>query len=60
VGRKELDLLGPAAAAAVRAECGLDGPEWAKYLKALRENGPTAYLFRCLRCQSLKAYSDCA
>jgi len=60
MGREELDKLGSKAVDAVREECGLEDEEWTDYLKALnRDNGPTAYVFRCLHCGNLKAYSDC-
>lgn len=61
MGRQELNKLGPKAVDAAREECGLEDEEWTDYLKALnRDNGPTAYVFRCLHCGNLKAYSDCA
>jgi len=60
MGRSELEKLGPKALNAVRKECALQDQEWADYLKALdRNKGPTAYLFRCLHCGGLRAYSDC-
>jgi len=60
MGRKELKKLGPKAAAAVREECDLEGEEWEEFLGALnRDEGPTAYVFRCLHCGNFKAYSDC-
>jgi uncharacterized protein CbrC (UPF0167 family) len=60
MGRKELEKLGAKAAAAVREECGLEGEEWESFLRELdRDNGPTAYVFRCLHCGKLRAYSDC-
>jgi uncharacterized protein len=60
MGRAELDNLGPQAAAAVREECGLEGAQWEAYFQSLhRENGPTAYVFQCLHCRRLLAYSDC-
>jgi uncharacterized protein CbrC (UPF0167 family) len=61
VGAAELRNLPPEAAEAVRQECGLQGAEWERYLHSLsRDNGPTAYLFRCIRCNRLLAYSDAA
>jgi uncharacterized protein CbrC (UPF0167 family) len=60
MGRKELELLGPKAIAAVQEEVALEDSEWMDYFKALaRDNGPTAYVFRCLHCGEMKAYSDC-
>ena len=60
MGRKELEKLGPTALAAVHEECGLEDEEWTDYFEALnRDDGPTAYVFRCLHCGKLKAYSDC-
>ena len=60
MGREELNKLGPKAVTAVREECGLEDEEWTDYLKALnRDDGPTAYVFRCLHCDKLLAYSDC-
>lgn len=59
-GRPELEAMGEAAIEAVRQECTLEGPEWTRYFHALnREEGPTAYLFQCLHCKKLLAYSDC-
>jgi len=59
-GRAELEAFGAPAIEALRAECGLSGAEWEEYFQALdRDNGPTAYLFKCLHCGGLLAYSDC-
>ena len=61
VGCKELKKLGAPAIEAVRQECGLEDEEWTKYFNALnRDDGPTAYVFRCLHCGNIKAYSDCS
>ena len=58
-GRLELEEVGEQATKAVRVEAGLKGSEWEQYLAALhRDKGPTAYLFRCLHCGNLLAYSD--
>jgi hypothetical protein len=60
MGRKELEQLGRKAVAAVHEECGFEDEEWTSYLTELdRDNGPTAYVFRCLHCGQLEAYSDC-
>jgi len=58
-GREELEQLGKEAIEAVREERGLEGDEWEEYFDSLnRDEGPTAYVFRCLHCGKLKAYSD--
>jgi len=60
VGKKELQKLGTKAVTAVQEECGLEDEEWKSYFAALnRDDGPTAYVFRCLHCGDFKAYSDC-
>lgn len=40
-------------------ELGYEENDWAEYLAALdRDHGPTAYVFRCRKCQQLGGYSD--
>jgi uncharacterized protein CbrC (UPF0167 family) len=59
-GHAELVEAWPGAVAAVMKDCGLDGDEWESFFKALDvDDGPTAYVFRCLHCGSLDAYQDC-
>jgi hypothetical protein len=58
-GQAELESKFPAAIAEVQEECGLEDEEWEEYFDALMKNGsPTAYVFQCLHCQKLLAYSD--
>lgn len=58
-GRAEVEALGPEASQALQAEAGLNDQEWARRLSLLdRAHGPTAYLFRCRRCQRLGGYTD--
>ena len=60
MGKAELERLGPDAIDAVRVESGFDGEEWKSYFNSLDpSSGPTAYMFRCLHCGKLGAYSDC-
>jgi uncharacterized protein len=55
-----LKKFGPEAAAAVKEACGLTGEEWTKFFRSLkREEGPTAFVFQCLHCSAIKAYTDC-
>ena len=59
VGVTELRGLDPAAYAAIAKESGFIGKELADYMASLdRDNGPTAYLFRCGSCGSWGGYSD--
>jgi uncharacterized protein len=59
-GRAELEQTWPDAIPAVRAECGYDDDEWDGYFAAMhKDSGSTAYIFRCLHCNKLLAYSDC-
>ena len=59
-GRDELKALGDDAVAAIQRECGLEGDDWHDYLEALDNQGsPTAYVFRCARCNRIGGYSDC-
>lgn len=59
-GREELQSKWPEAIEAVQAEVGLEGEEWDAYFHSLSvDEGPTAYIFRCLHCGKLLAYSDC-
>ncbi len=58
-GYRELCAFGPAAIEAVRVELGYSGQDWNDYLRALDKDGqPTAYVFRCLHCGKVGAYSD--
>ena len=62
VGHEHLTLLPPKAAAAVVAsvqEHGWDQDETDAFVEALDpDEGPTAYLFRCLHCGRYQAYND--
>ncbi|WP_146568293.1 CbrC family protein [Posidoniimonas corsicana] len=60
-GRKELESLGPDAIAAIQDSTGLnDGPEWQQFFNALDKDGsPTAYVFRCPKCNAVGGYQDC-
>ena len=61
MGSAELKKLGPSALDALRAETGLEDEKWNDFFTSLdRHNGPTAYVFQCLHCSSIKAYCDCA
>ncbi|MBZ5654010.1 MAG: CbrC family protein [Acidobacteriia bacterium] len=60
MGRKELENAGPEAVAVVKQESGMQDEEWVQYFQALdRNDGPTAYLFRCRHCGVVGGYSDC-
>jgi hypothetical protein len=55
----ELEARWPNAVEAVREEAGYDDDAWDEYYAALdRDQGPTAYVFRCRHCGRLGAYSD--
>jgi hypothetical protein len=59
-GKKELKAKYADVIPEVQEECGLDGEEWDEYFNALVKGGsPTAYVFKCLHCKRLLAYSDC-
>lgn len=59
MGRMELEGLGEEAVDVIRRESGLEDGEWDEYFGRMdRHSGPTAYLFRCLRCGRLGGYSD--
>jgi uncharacterized protein CbrC (UPF0167 family) len=62
IGRYDLSVLPPGAAAAVVAsvgEYGWDQDEVDRFVGSLdRDAGPTAYLFRCLHCGAYEAYND--
>lgn len=60
MGHAELELQGPGAMAAIRAEFGGSELEWPRVFESLaRDTEPTAYLFRCLHCGRFAGYSDC-
>ena len=60
MGRAELEAMGPEAIAVIRVESGYTKEEWEQYYQVMdKDHGPTAYLFRCLRCGKLGGYSDC-
>lgn len=59
MGKTDLERMGLDAIEAVRLESGLAGEEWKSYFGSLDvTSGPTAYMFRCLHCGQLGAYSD--
>jgi uncharacterized protein CbrC (UPF0167 family) len=59
-GKEELESLDRAASDAIRIESGYDEEQWDDYFSQLDANdGPTAYLFRCLHCGAWGGYSDC-
>jgi hypothetical protein len=60
-GKKELEVAGPQAIAAIQESAGLDdGDEWGEFFEALDKDGsPTAYLFQCSKCGKLGGYQDC-
>ena len=59
-GWEELQRIGEDAIKCVAEECGYDGALLEQYMRSLnRTYGPTAYLFRCLKCGELGGYSDC-
>ncbi len=62
VGFRELVAIGPRAVAAVSEELRSEGwgdDEIPAYLRSLKRDGePTAYVFRCRRCESWRGYSD--
>jgi uncharacterized protein len=59
-GWKELTALGNQAVEAIAVESGYAGTDLEDYLRSLdRQSGPTAYVFRCLRCGQFGGYSDC-
>jgi uncharacterized protein CbrC (UPF0167 family) len=59
-GRPELEAFGAEAIEAVRKESGYEAEAWDAYLRALdRDEGPTAYVFRCRHCGKFGGYSDC-
>jgi uncharacterized protein len=60
MGYEELKKFGPEAAAAVKEHCGLEGDEWLNFLRSLkRDEAPTAFVFQCLHCSAIRAYTDC-
>jgi len=60
-GSTELNTYGREAIIAIQQSIGLsDGKEWEKFFAALDKDGsPTAYLFRCVKCEALGGYHDC-
>lgn len=60
-GHKELLAAGERAIAAIRESTGITSDlEWEEFFKDLdKHSGPTAYLFRCLRCGAIGGYQDC-
>lgn len=58
-GREQVEAYGPELSAALQKESGLNDVEWARRLSLLdRDHGPTAYVFRCLRCRKFGGYTD--
>jgi uncharacterized protein len=59
-GRAELVATWAGAVPSIRADSQLAESDWPAYFAALdRTQGPTAYVFQCLRCRALGGYSDC-
>jgi uncharacterized protein len=59
VGRKELDAFGPKAVAAIKANSELTGVDWEDVYPDLDKDGsPTAYLFRCSKCNKFGGFWD--
>jgi uncharacterized protein len=59
MGKSDLERVGPEAVEAVRHESDFTDEEWESYFDSLNvQSGPTAYIFRCLHCGKLGAYSD--
>ena len=60
MGYDELKKFGPEAAAAVKEVSGLDDAKWIDFFRSLRrDEAPTAFVFQCLHCSAIKAYTDC-
>jgi uncharacterized protein len=60
VGYAELVAAGADAVRAIQDDCALDGDKWVEFFEALdRDGSPTAYLFRCSKCNRLAGYTDC-
>ena len=58
-GYHELEANWPAAIPAIRAESELESQAWEEYFRSLdRDQGPTAYVFRCRACGMFGGYSD--
>lgn len=59
-GYSDVAAHGMSTIEAVRHDLGWeDAPQWQGYLRSLhREQSPTAYLFQCLRCETVGGYSD--
>jgi uncharacterized protein CbrC (UPF0167 family) len=59
-GHRELEGRWPDAIESVRREAEMDDETWNVYFTTLDVHGEaTAYVFRCLHCAKLLAYSDC-
>ncbi|HEV3395918.1 MAG TPA: CbrC family protein [Xanthobacteraceae bacterium] len=60
VGRKELEAVGPDAVAGIKANSDLTDSEWdAMYADLDKDGSPTAYLFRCSKCNAFGGFWDC-
>jgi uncharacterized protein CbrC (UPF0167 family) len=59
-GREEAIMLGSDFLQALRSSVNIkDEKQWQNYLDALdKDNGPTAYIFRCTKCHKYGGYSD--
>ena len=58
-GKEELLERWPQAVDAIRVESEHTGATWDEYFAALsRDQGPTAYIFKCRHCGSMGGYSD--
>jgi uncharacterized protein CbrC (UPF0167 family) len=59
VGKEELEQLGTEAISAIKTEIGFEDEEWEDYFQYLDKNeGPTAYIFKCRHCGKFGGYSD--
>ena len=60
-GKRELEKMEQALLEAIKLETGYDQEQWLEYFEQMdADYGPTAYVFRCLHCNTWGGYSDCA
>jgi len=58
-GKSEVAKYDQSLIGSLKNDCGLEGSDLNNYINALdKENGPTAYIFRCLHCGNYGGYSD--
>jgi uncharacterized protein CbrC (UPF0167 family) len=59
-GRSELEQMDREVLNAIKFESGYTEEQWGNYFERMDSRyGPTAYLFRCLKCGVWGGYSDC-